>query len=35
MPRFDDQLNERDVDLLYEYIIRGRHNKAVEGAHWY
>jgi quinohemoprotein ethanol dehydrogenase len=35
MPRFADQLKESDVDLLYEYIVRGQHNKKIEGARWY
>ena len=34
MPRFGDQLKESDVDLLYEYIVRGLHNKKVDGP-WY
>jgi quinohemoprotein ethanol dehydrogenase len=34
MPKFDDQLQPGDVDVLYEYIVRGLHNRKT-GQGWY
>ncbi len=34
MPRFGDELKESDVDLLYEYLVRGLHNQKID-ATWY
>lgn len=34
MPKFADELKESDVDLLYEYLVRGLHNKKID-AQWY
>ena len=35
MPRFAEDFKESDVDLLYEYLVRGQHNRRIEGATWY
>ncbi len=35
MPNFGEELTQEDVDLLYEYISRGRHNVPVENVRWY
>jgi quinohemoprotein ethanol dehydrogenase len=34
MPKFDTELKQADVDLLYEYISRGLHNRKSD-ASWY
>jgi len=35
MPDFSADFKESDVDLLYEYIVRGQHNRPIEGVRWY
>ena len=34
MPSFEEKLSSEDVDLLYQYIIRGQHNKPI-AERWY
>lgn len=34
MPKFADKLNKKDVETLYEYIIRGYHNEPLDHR-WY
>ncbi len=33
MPRFDDVLTDKDVDVLYDYLARGLHNRP-DGVKW-